>query len=449
MRRLSAIFTGLLLAILALPAVASGVPSHAERAAAVGPIGPSPAPVPSAAAGPRFVPLPRALAGNATVLVHVYDYNSNPEVGAPVGWWVTTDTEQAFGSGVVDAAGLVTFTGVPGATANNGEIAIYPTSEDAYYDIWNLGWPDPAGTDMGVQPGRITLQLNAGGDWAAYGGQADVDVYSQNGDAYQLADSLVTLTDASTSGVPLALGGSLMGGAVYFWSDQGTELPLSGQSVSPATTTTSGVEVDQASCQRITNSSWASGKPGTVTKLSFQNFPAGWVNWMYGQSEAGGVQPVKTYSDWTSPGGTSWVSRSFTIPTTAKAGFTYTIHAEHADGPLLLSEPFQVCTFTPSRTAVSRTGTVRFSGRVPFNPGYAKKLIVYKRTTTAGQPTVKGGFTSWKGWTKVGTCMTDTSGRYTTKSFRPGRTSWYVLWYPRDSKGHWGAWTSVAKVAVR
>jgi len=63
-----------------------------------------------------------------------------------------------------------------------------------------------------------------------------------------------------------------------------------------------------------------------------------------------------------------------------------------------------VCTFTPSRTAVSKTGTIRFGGRVPFDPGHTKKLTIYRRTSSAGQPDAKGGFSSKKGWTKVGTC---------------------------------------------
>ena len=54
----------------------------------------------------RFVPLARTLTGTATVKVHAYDYSGNPWVGAAVRWWVTTETEQASGSGYTDSAGL-------------------------------------------------------------------------------------------------------------------------------------------------------------------------------------------------------------------------------------------------------------------------------------------------------------------------------------------------------
>lgn len=447
MKRLSVAAAVLALLTLALPAAAPAAGNHHAATRIAGPVARPPAAARQTLAGPRFLPLPRALTGGATVLVHVYDYTGNPEVGAQATWWVTTGTEQASGGGSADGSGLVTFTGVPAAVAGNGEIIVYPVSEDAYYDLWNLSWPDPAGTDMGVQPGRVSLELVAGGDWSDYG-KAWFDIYSTNGDAYQDAGSWVQQSGSVTSAAPLALGGTLSMGAVNFRDDEGAEFSLTGLSSSPGATTASGLSIDQAAAQRIfIRNYWASGKPGSTTKLWFNGFPAGWVNALSGYSEAGGAQPVTFWSDWASPG-PGWVGRTLTIPKTAKPGFRYNFYAEHTVGPLRLREPYQVCTFTPSRAVVGRTGGVRFSGRVPFAAGHTKRLLIYRRTTSAGQPAVKGGFTSWKGWQKVSACTSDGSGRYTTKAFTPGRTSWYVLWYPGDAY-NWRAWTSVAKVTVR
>lgn len=447
MRRL-VILAAVCVAALLLPAAASAAPNHDGKAAAGGPLARPHAVTPAGPAGARFVPLARTLTGNATLLVHVYSYGNGPEAGAMAGWWVGTDTESASGSGVVDADGLVAFTGVPAATENNGEIMIQPVLTDAVYSIWNLGWTDPVGIDMGVQPGRFTLRLNAGGPWPTYSWAA-IDVIGRNGDAYQYTGTVATQTGTVTDATPVALNGDLQDGAVYFWNDEGVELPLSGLEARPGQTTSSGIVVNQADAQRLYNPTWASGKPGSIAKISFQNFPAGWSSVTYGMSQKPSTPAFKSYNTWTSAGGASPVLRSLAIPKTAPPGFTYDIYAQHSDGPLLLWEPFQVCTFTPSRTAVSSSGYVRFSGRVPFKKGSTKRVLVYRRTSSAGQPAKAGGFSLYNGWRKVGSCTTNGYGQYTTPSFRPGRTSWYVLWYPGDGADHWGAWTSVAKVAVR
>ncbi len=401
----------------------------------------------------RYVPLARTLSGTATVLVHAYNYDGTPIYPGTVGWSVDTGTDAAFGFKDTDATGLATLSPLPAAGTGQGEIVVFPNTGDFWFDVTNLSWP-ATGTDMGLQPGKVGMQLTAGGKLSPFD-TAWVDLNTQNGDAEQLTETPVARVGAAgeaTDAAPLALQGTLEGGAVYFWPDQGAELALSG-AVSANSTLDSGLSVDQATSPSMVNFTWASGKPGSTAVMSFQNFPVGWVNTMTGASDHPSVPAFRSYSDWQLPptgDPSAWTKANFTIPITAKPGFDYWISAAHTAGPLTLSEPYQVCSLTPSRTTVGKTGTVIFSGRVPFESGHAKRLIIYRRTTSAGQPAINGGFTSYKGWTRVGTCTTNGSGLYKTRStFKPGRTSWYVLWYPKDASGHWAAWTSVAKVTVR
>ena len=440
--------------LLALPAVAAAVPGHrAARAAA--PAAARPAPVARAFA-PRLLSDPLGvLTGTATIKVHVYRQDGNPQVGAEVAWGVFTDTDGASGSGPTDADGLAQFTGVPAASSNNGEITITPAAGDLYYDIWNLSWPD-AGFDAGYQPGAIQMDLLAGGyfndHFSAYP-EAYFQTFSQNGDAYQEADSSQAHPATATlmQAEPQVLNGTVLGGAVQFWYDEGTEPPIGGTAVTPGSTVDSGLTIDEATAQRMFNFTWASGKPGTKTTIRFQNFPAGWVNALSGVSESPSSPAFKDYGTWTMPGGTGWVARSFTIPTSARAGYPYDIYAEHTDGPLTMFEPFQVCTLVPSKATVKAGTSIRFSGRVPFNfyaaSPKAKTVILYRRSTRAGQPAGKGG-AAVKGWTKVRTFKTGTTGKYRSPLVPITRTGWYALWYPRDNY-NWAAWTSVVKVTAR
>ena len=446
MKRLS-ILLAACAAALVLPAAAAALtPLHApvkareagHAARAAGPIDRAPL---------RYVPLARTLTGTATVKVHAYDYSSNPYQAAEVDWWVTTDTDQASGYGYTDSAGLATFTAVPKADPGQGEVAVFPASGDVVYDVWNLSWPEPGGTDMGLQPGKVGIQLTAGGDWSDYV-SAWVDVYSSNGDGQQYTGSSVLQSGGVTAATPLALQGDLQGAAVYFWSDQGAEVSLSGLTASASGTTASGLNIDQVDSPTVYNFTWASGKPGSAAKISFKNFPVGWVNDMFGQSDAASSSGVKNYSDWTSPGGTGWTSRKFTVPTTAKPGFNYNIYASHTAGPLTLSEPFQVCSLNPS-SAVAWSRGIVMSGRVPFRAGgSSKRVLLYRRYTSGGQPQYVGGFSSYKGWKLIKHAHTYDNGHYRSNRFWPTRTAWYCLWYPKD-RDHWGAWTSVTKVTVR
>jgi len=301
----------------------------------------------------------------------------------------------------------------------------------------------------------VSLDVTAGGPWPAYQA-ALADLYSQNGSALQESVSVISQvgTDPGTvtAAAPLVLGSDLSVAALIFWLDEGTEISLDGLQTSPGTTVASGLNVLQADAQRLKppKGNWESGKPGSKLVIALQNFPAGWVNQLSGFCEGNGAG--KSFGSWTSDGTNR--SKTFTIPTSAVPGFTYDIMAAHRDGPLTLSETFQVCTLKPSKASLAAPGSIRFSGRVPFKKGSRKTVILYRRLTSAGQPARPGGFASWNRWTRVAKFRTDTVGRFSSPLVRASRTAWYVLWYPGNaasdaSSYHWPAWTSVVKVGVR
>jgi hypothetical protein len=238
----------------------------------------------------------------------------------------------------------------------------------------------------------------------------------------------------------------------YFFSDEGIEVATPRTTVTPGYSTPVDLYVHEADAQRIYNGTWASGKPGSTFKLQFNNFPAGWENRLVGDDSATGLHLDKSYGSWTSSG-TGWQTRTLTIPKAATPGYAYRIWAEHTNGPkgpygLALYEPFQVCTLNPSKIVISGSGRVSFSGRVPFVSGKTKRVMLYRRYTSARQPAYVGGFATAKGWTKVASATSNGSGKYSFTRIPVTRTAWYCLWYPEDPQ-HWGAWTSVVKVARR
>ena len=235
---------------------------------------------------------------------------------------------------------------------------------------------------------------------------------------------------------------------IYFFADEGMELPSSGDTVT-AGQPVAGVTASEAAAQRLINTTWASGKPGSAFKVTFSGFPTGWVNGLTGD-DTGTYAPVdRSFGTWTSAG-TSARSKSFTIPKTATPGFTYNVVARHTNGPaaqgesLVLSEPFQVCTLLPNRPFTRPPTDLTFTGRVPTD-GRRKRVMLYQRFTPAGQPPLAGGFAAAKGWKRIKSWYAGSDGRFNSGRRLEGRTAWYCLWYAADRE-HWGAWTSVVKV---
>jgi len=411
-----------------------------------------------------FEPLARRiLTGSGTIALNVYTFNGMPEVGAEVGWWVVEELDFGTGSGSTDDNGHVDLTGVPAATAANGEIAVFLNHPDnGMYDLSNLGW-GASGWSGGLQPGRLPLTIvrSSQSGWTGWTA-ARAWLWAENpGAERHLARTDIAQTGATTNGYARTITTgpeSLTGGALYFWDNQGLELPVGGIAVSSGQEAEPGQTVYQAQAQRLWMDGWGSGKPGTRTWLGLNNYPSGWVNSVGGVADWPSSASPKDFGSFTTTGNAADDWKRITIPSGAAPGYAYYVWADHDDGPLSLTTWFQVCTLKPSRATVGKSTAVGLSGVVPIKGhegstrGTPKWVHLYKTTSSRlaakGQPPVNGGGARAAGWTRIGRVRTDGLGKYRKGSISPGRTTWYVAWYPRDS-WYWGAWTSVAKVTVR
>jgi hypothetical protein len=198
---------------------------------------------------------------------------------------------------------------------------------------------------------------------------------------------------------------------------------------------------------------WASGKPGTKVTLVLENWPSGYQMAFYGYSQA----PSAKEKDWgfyVQSDGSEYGTVGLTIPSTATPGYDYELHTWRYDTTtpaslLDLTTYFQVASLKASRSTVNHGGTARLGGVVPTQghmgakAGKSKSVVLYQRTTAAGQPT-----TSTKGWHKLATLKANGLGKYASRLLHPKRTTWYVVRYPGDT-WYWAAFTSVVKVAVK
>lgn len=164
---------------------------------------------------------------------------------------------------------------------------------------------------------------------------------------------------------------------------------------------------------------------------------------------------MKNWPFYVEANGAPYVGVDLTIPKTAPAGYAYEVHPYRYDdeaSDLDLTLYFQVATLKPSRSSLSRGGSVTLSGTVPTQGrwggalGKRKTLTIFQRTTVAGQPTAWDA--TKKGWKKVGSVRTDGAGAFRTSALRPRRTTWYVARYPGDD-WYYRAYTSVVKVAMK
>lgn len=410
----------------------------------------------------RYVPLARTLTGTGTISLNVYQFDGNPEVGAEADWWVVEDTDWGTGYGYTDANGHVDLTGVPPATSDNGEIAVYLVSaDDGMYDLWGMYWD--TSWIGGLQPGQLPLTITRSGmaGWNAWS-EARVRLYSQKGAETHMARTDITRTGSLTTGSARTITTgpeTLNAGTIYFWDDEGMELPVSGTAVSPGATASPSLDLYQEDAQRIWTDFWGSGKPGTVTWLGLENYPNGWTNRIGGVASWPSTAAEKALGSLTSDGSTAPDWKRFTVPSTMAPGYKFYVWAEHTTGvgPLSLVTWFQTCTLKPSKstvgagTAIALKGVVPVKGHRGSTPGIRKYVTIYKTTSSKvagkGQPPRAGGKTV-TGWTKVARVSSDRLGRYSKGSIRPSRTTWYVAWYPGDA-WYWGAWTSLAKITVR
>ena len=234
----------------------------------------------------KYEPLARRiLIGGGTISLNVYPFNGPPEVGAEARWWVVEESDYGTGYGYTDADGHVDLTGVPAATASNGEITVFLDNPDnGMYDLSNAGW-GASGWSGGLQPGQlpVTIVRSSQSGWTNWAA-ARVWLWAANaGGESHLArtDIARTTTATTTNGYARTITTgpeSLTEGALYFWDDQGLELPVDGVAVSSGQEAAPGQTVYQSQAQRVWMDAWGSGKPGTRTWLGLNNYPSGWVN---------------------------------------------------------------------------------------------------------------------------------------------------------------------------
>ncbi len=412
-----------------------------------------------------FVPLARRIpSGSGTISLNVYSFLGQPEAGAEAAWWVFTDTDYGTGSGTTDANGHVDMTGVPAATNANGEIAVFldpaVNPDNGAYDLMNVGWSD-AGWSGGLQPGRLPVTIVRSGQtgwntWAA----ARVWLWAENaGGETHLARSDIARAGTTTNSYARTITTgpeTLSDGALYFWDDQGIELPVDGTAVSSGQEAGPGPTVYQSQAQRVWMDYWGSGKPGTRTWLALNNYPNGWFNHIAGVADYPRTARVKDFGTFTTTGRTNDDWKRITIPSTAAPGYAYWVWVSHDDGPLSLQTWFQTCTLKPSKAAVYRGASDRSQrhrpdqGTLREHEGNAEVRHHLQDDVSNHGPGPAGEDrgTTVRGWTKVGKVRTDGLGKYRKGSVRVARTTWYSAWYPGDS-WYRGAWTSVAKVTAR
>ena len=410
-----------------------------------------------------YVPLARTLSGTGTISLNVYTLNGAPEVNAEADWWVYQGEDYGTGSGTTDAGGHVDLSGVPAATAYNGEIVVTPdaaaNSDNPLYDLWGLDWDASGWGPAGLQPGALPLTITSSDDphWKVWD-SARVRLYSQpDAYVYHMARSDVARTGDVTDGSARTIttgSETLNAGTVYFWDDQGMELAVSGIAVSPGITASPTLDVQQADAQGIWTSGWGSGKPGTKTTLSLEHFPAGWVNDFSGIADWPDTAQYKSLGSKTSAGADT-ETKSITIPSGAAPGYSYLIWADHSPASpttLSLVTSFQTCTLMASKTSVRKGAAITVSGIIPTKghqgptAGISKTVILYAHRGSAKVPT------KWnpksQGWQKVASIKADGRGRYKSRSFKALKTLTLVVRYPGDA-WYRGAYTSAQKITVK
>ena len=302
----------------------------------------------------------------------------------------------------------------------------------------------------------MTIVKSTDKNWN-YWTKARVRLWSLKGTETHLARTDIAKTATTTYGMARTITTgpeSLDAGSIYFWDEEGMELPVNGTAVQSGVQASPGVTARETDAQRIWMDYWGSGKPGTRTYVVMNNFPAEWTNAITGVADWPASATPKSFGTSTSDGD-AYTTKLMTIPSGAAPGYAYWVSTDHTQGHLSLQTSFQVCTLKPSKATVRKGTAIALSGIVPIKGHYGSKkgtrkyVTVYKTTsarTARYQPGMSGGATV-KGWTKVGRVRTDGLGKY-RKGSAPTRTTYYCVWYPGDS-WYWGAWTSVAKVTVR
>ena len=395
------------------------------------------------------IPERAAASGTCTVTGAVLDY-----LGTPVGGTIielsyrdATGRYTGYTRQTTSASGAFSFTNVP-ITAG-GRLWTWRPGEE--YRRHNLVFG--SGTNFfTLRPGQVAVQASRSvdpswSDWDALW----VECYGSAG----TADREV----AGTTGYAYAMEPSFDYAVVHFWDNEAAEgqtlanpVPVTAGEIAPRS-----IATDEDLAQRVWVDSpfWASGPPNARITLELERWPSGFKAKFWGEMDDPQARWLDYSLEWTSTGQPGHVT--LTVPSWATPGYAFLPHAWRSDDlweftALDIHDFYQVCTLKPSASSVRAGARVTFGGVIPTQGhwgtqfGLAKTVTLYSRPGSAKTPT------KWEpgsqGWKKVASIRADGLGRYKSPAVRMDRTRTFVVRYPGDD-WYWGAYTGVARVAVR
>jgi hypothetical protein len=371
-----------------------------------------------------------------------------PVAGATVVWTGTDSTGQTVGGqGSTDASGSFAFGGSGPVASLSVGTALPEGLGGGGYVAWGQPLADGSALNFVLQPGLATFTTTRTAD-ADWNGWQSVQVQTSGS-----AGGGITNTGATGSAFVMPPDFSYA--CVYYWGNQGVEWSApSTLPVAPGITGSTSISVDQDSAQSVYTPLWASGRPGSWATFQLGNWPSGYTADLYGYSEDPDATTLFTYTDGFASLGDEVTELQVRIPTSARPGYAYQIHASRSDVSswLDLTDSYQVCTLIASKTKIKPRASVRLSGVIPTQghdgdqAGNRKQIVVFARSRAGGQPDnwQPGG----QGWKRVCTTTANGYGQFRTRLLKPSRSTWYVVRYPGDD-WYWGAYTSVIKVTVK
>jgi hypothetical protein len=414
-------------------------------------------------------PVPRAPAGlvgqsdTATAAVYgtVYRFDSTSTTTANI-WAESYDSSGSYlgsQSGSTEPSGYFYLADLPVGTGSvwvsYDSIPVWLQQDGVefvegpnFFPVWPgaVAWTNTAGGPLG-NPSQLRVVL--GGTASSPAGS----IQSQH-----------RFAGSATSGAAWSLPGDIQWSQCYYRDNEVATWTLAdttGTLTVSAWALSGPIDFDQASAARmmIVSPRWRSGKPGTVMKMRFENWPQ-WTHLALTGLDAS--VPATTWNDRTYDVSSTPTTATLDlkVPTSAKLGRTFTTWGQgrvtELDVPTNVQTYFQVCTLAPDKSKVAKGQLVRLRGRVPVQlgpdgtAGKRKYVTIWARAKSATDAPKTWDPTS-SGWRKVATVHTDGYGRYVTpvaEALRPTRSTSYVCRYPADAF-HFRAYTSVCRVTVR
>jgi hypothetical protein len=394
-----------------------------------------------------------ASGGAGAVNGRVYAFDGSPIEAAQVyvGW--REGASSTFLDPVsTDPTGSYSASGVP--VTNMGVVQAALSSHD-YLLRKGLTFADPGPSTFDLRPGTIgfaTTRVTSGwGDWTS------LAIYTMGS-----AGEARTISTSGMSGSAWAMGPDVSRAVAYYWSNEAAEYRFaSAAAVSPGTDAGVAASFKEGAAFRmwIAKPYWWSGKPGSSLELHYSAWPAGTpARFLGAPGYPEGAPAIDFGGKHLVSAGTKEAVTKVTVPSSVKPGYAYTVEMYRPENPVWidLSVRFQVCTLNASRTSMRSGGAVKLSGVVPVSghvgaqPGAPVTVTVYRRTTSASQPTAWDATT--RGWAKVGSYATTGLGAFHTRYLHPTHSTWYVARYSGSyvtgGQNYLRAYTSVRKVRV-